>query len=91
MRKEKITNFKYEGESCIYCQASASLLSDDIKNKTKEEIIFLLKKSNYQLNNKKNKSNKKWKKILKIMHKGNTQRKECLLLPIKATLKALKN
>ena len=91
VEKGKITKFKYEGESCVYCQASASLLSRNIKNKTTEKIAFLLKLSGDLFKNKKNTSNKGWKKILKIMHKGNTLRKECLLLPIKATLKALKN
>ena len=30
--KEKIRSMKYETESCIYCEASASLLSRKIKN-----------------------------------------------------------
>ena len=29
--KQKITSMKYETESCIYCEASASLLSKKIK------------------------------------------------------------
>ena len=30
LEKKKLKNFRYEGESCIYCQASASLLSKNI-------------------------------------------------------------
>ena len=36
----KITNFKYECESCIYCQASVSLLSRKAKNKLIEKVKF---------------------------------------------------
>ncbi len=91
VKKGKITNFKYEGESCIYCQASASLLSRNIKNKFINEIQFLLKEINNLFKNKKITCDKEWKKFLKIMNKSNILRKDCLLLPVKATLKALKN
>ena len=33
VKDDKITSFKYECESCIYCQASISLLSRSAKNK----------------------------------------------------------
>ena len=91
VRKGKIVNFKYEGESCVYCQASASLLSRNIKNKSLNKIKILLKNAINLFQNKKVHSNKEWKSFLKIMNKSNILRKECLLLPIKATLKALKN
>ena len=91
VKKGKITNFKYEGESCIYCQASASLLSRSIKNKSINKIQFLLKEINNLFKNKKITCDKEWKKFLKIMNKSNILRKDCLLLPVKATLKALKN
>tara|TARA_B100001540_G_scaffold307280_1_gene320387 strand:+ start:464 stop:937 length:474 start_codon:yes stop_codon:yes gene_type:complete len=90
IKKGKISNFKYTGESCVYCQASASLLSRTIINKSKNKIKFLLKTSENKLKNIKNISEKEWKSFLKIMNKNNINRKDCLLLPIKATLKALK-
>ena len=34
----KILDFKYECESCIYCQASVSLLSKNAKNKSIEKV-----------------------------------------------------
>ena len=37
VENNKIVNFKYECESCIYCQASVSLLSRNVKNQTIEE------------------------------------------------------
>ena len=33
VKNDTIINFKYECESCIYCQASVSLLSRNAKNK----------------------------------------------------------
>ena len=91
VKNRKITHFKYEGESCIYCQASASLLSRNAKNKSVNKISALLEEASNLLENKKIDSKREWKSFLKIMNKGNVIRKECLLLPIKATLKALKN
>ena len=91
VKNKKITNFKYQGESCIYCQASASLLSRNVKNKTVSRVEILLKQAGKLFENKKIHSNKEWENFLKIMNKNNILRKECLLLPIKATLKALKN
>ncbi len=38
VKNEKITNFKYECESCIYCQASVSLLSRNAQNKSVEKV-----------------------------------------------------
>ena len=91
VKNKKITDFKYQGESCIYCQASASLLSRSVKNKTTNRIEFFLKQAGNLFEDKKIHSNKEWKSFFKIMNKSNILRKECLLLPIKATLKALKN
>ena len=51
----------------------------------------LLEEASNLLENKKIDSKRDWKSFLKIMNKSNVLRKECLLLPIKATLKALKN
>ena len=38
VKNDKIVNFKYECESCIYCQASVSLLSRNAKNKSIEIV-----------------------------------------------------
>ena len=90
-KNKKIIDFKYEGESCVYCQASASLLSRNIKNKSINNIVKLFKISNDLFENKKNNTFLDWKIFLKIMKKSNIDRKDCLLLPIRATIKALKN
>ena len=38
VKKTKIHTMKYETESCIYCEASASLLSKKIKNLSIKDI-----------------------------------------------------
>ena len=89
VKDDKITNFKYECESCIYCQASVSLLSRSAKNKSVEKVKNFAKQAK-NLFEKNNKSfDKDWKEFDKIMSKNNISRKECLLLPINTTLDAL--
>ena len=90
IKKGKVAKLRYEGESCLYTKASANLLSGSIVNKEIKNIELLLKLSKDHFINKKTNSSYSWNKFLKIMNKGNILRKECLLLPIKATLKALK-
>jgi nitrogen fixation protein NifU and related proteins len=85
----KITNFKYECESCIYCQASVSLISRKAKNKSIENVKNFAEhaKNCFEKNTKS--FDKEWKEFDKIMTKNNISRKECLLLPVNTTLDAL--
>ena len=89
VKNKKIINFKYQCESCIYCQASVSLLSRIIKNLSVENVkaFALVAKSSF---NKKTEFDKEWKNFNKIIPGNNISRKECLLLPINATIDALK-
>ncbi len=89
IKDDKILNFKYECQSCIYCQASVSLLSRNAKNKPVENVKNFAKhaKSYFERNNKS--FDIEWKEFDKIMTKNNISRKECLLLPINTTLDAL--
>ena len=89
IKEDKITNFKYECESCIYCQASVSLLSRKAKNKSIEKIKIFLQQANNHFNKSTNSFNKEWKEFDKILTKNNIPRKECLLLPINTMLDAL--
>ena len=86
---DKITNFKYECESCIYCQASVSLLSRKAKNKSIEKVKNIVQQANSYFDKSTNSFDKEWKEFDKIMTKNNISRKECLLLPINTTLDAL--
>ena len=89
VKNDKITNFKYKCESCIYCQASVSLLSRNAKNKSIEKVknFAELAKNCFEKNTKS--FDKDWKEFDKIMTKNNISRKECLLLPVNTTLDAL--
>jgi len=86
---EKITNFKYECESCIYCQASVSLLSKNAKNKSIQKVKNFAEKAKNCFEKNTKSFDKEWKEFDKIMSKNNISRKECLLLPINTALDAL--
>jgi len=89
VENDTITNFKYECESCIYCQASVSLLSKKTKNKSIEKVKNFAQQANNCFNKSTNSFDKEWKEFDKIMTKKNISRKECLLLPINTMLDAL--
>ena len=89
VKNDKILNFKYECESCIYCQASVSLLSRKAKNKSIEKVKNFAQQANSCFDKSTNSFDKEWKEFDKIMTKNNISRKECLLLPINAMLDAL--
>jgi len=89
VKNSKITNFKYECESCIYCQASVSLLSRKAKNKLIEKVKAFAQQANGYFDKSVNSFGKEWKEFDKIMIKNNISRKECLLLPINTMLDAL--
>ena len=89
VENNKITNFKYECESCIYCQASVSLLSRKAKNILIEKVKNFAQQANSYFDKNTNSFDKEWKEFDKIMTKNNISRKECLLLPINTTLDAL--
>ena len=89
VQNNKIANFKYECESCIYCQASVSLLSRKAKNKSIEKVKNLVKQARSCFEKNAKSFDKEWKEFDKIMTKNNISRKECLLLPINTTLDAL--
>ena len=90
VKDDKIINLKYECESCIYCQASVSLLSRSVKNRSLEKIKHLVKQADKSFENNTNSFDKDWKEFGNIMNKKNISRKECLLLPLKTTLDALR-
>ena len=88
--KQKITSMKYETESCIYCEASASLLSKKIKKlnvQTMKNDFINLKKI---LTNKEIKIPKRFSDFKKLFNSDNFNRYNCLFLPFDAVIKALK-
>ena len=89
IRDDKIMDFRYECESCIYCQASVSLLSRNAKNKSIENVKNFAKQAKNCFEKNTKSFDKEWKEFDKIMTKNNISRKECLLLPVNTALDAL--
>ena len=89
VKNDKIEDMGYQCKSCVYCQASVSLLSRKIRNKKIDEIKEFLIDCEKLFENTSLKIQKKWRDFLEILNKKNIARKECLLLPIRTVLKAL--
>ena len=52
VKNNKVVNFKYECESCIYCQASVSLLSRNAKNQSIDKIKYFAEQAKKSFDNK---------------------------------------
>ncbi len=89
LNREKIDKFNYQSKSCIYCQASVSLLSKYATNKSLINIKFLIKEIDKYFKIDEFIFPKKLNIFKKIFKKKNFSRKECLLLPFKALSKLL--
>jgi nitrogen fixation NifU-like protein len=81
----------YQCKSCIYCQASVSLLSRKVKEKKINDIENFISKGEKLFGNVKTSLEKHWKDFKEILNEKNIARKECLLLPLKTISKALKS
>ena len=88
---DKITNIGYQTESCIYCQASASLLSKISMNSKRVKIIKLCDEAKSFFNKDEKNLNKNLKLFSKLFVKENLSRKDCILLPFKAMEKIVSN
>ena len=90
-KNSKINSMKYETESCVYCEASASILAKKIQTLP---IRIVKKELNYLKKGFTNKINfdfsKKFNEFKFLINKKNLKRMNCILLPIEAVLKALK-
>tara|TARA_Y100000741_G_scaffold217732_1_gene165953 strand:- start:125 stop:523 length:399 start_codon:yes stop_codon:yes gene_type:complete len=90
VKNDTVIDMGYQCKSCIYCQASVSLLSQKIKNKNLDEIRSFLKSCENIFENTKVVLEKNWNDFFELFDKKNISRKECLLLPLRTVLKALK-
>ena len=90
VKDDIVKDMGYQCKSCVYCQASVSLLSRKIKDKKIDEIKRFIASSDSLFENVKTSLEKHWKDFKEILDKENIARKECLLLPLKTVLKALK-
>ena len=90
VKENKIIDFGYQCKSCIYCQASVSLLSSSSINKPVKSIKILLNEIENFFEDNLTNIPKEWKIFKQIFDKKNISRKDCLLLPFKTVSKALK-
>lgn len=74
IKKNKITEMLYETESCVFCQASASILSKKIKNIKINELSKIIFKEKFNI----------------LLSKKYISRKDCVMLPYNALKKILK-
>jgi len=91
VKNKKILDLGYQCKSCIYCEASASLLSKLVMKKSLDKIneLSIFVSDFFKENN--SKFSKEWKPFEKLFDKKNISRKECILLPFKTLAKALKS
>ena len=87
IKNNKIVDFGYHGKSCIFCQASASLLSRISINNQKDKINNLCDEAKFYFNENIEIKEKKWVLLKKLFRKKNLARKECILLPFNALKK----
>ena len=90
IKNSKINSMKYETESCVFCEASASLLATRIKNldiTTTINELNLLKRVG-----KSEKLNfpRHFKDFKILINKNTLKRINCINLPFDAVLKALR-
>ena len=86
LKKNIITELRYETEACIFCQASASTLANIAKNTNFSDLKQNLSK---YLNLSK-KVPKKFNNLTFLLKDKYMKRKDCILLPFKAFYKAIK-
>ena len=91
VKNNKVLDFAYQCKSCIYCQASASVLSKFSINKSLEKITEITTFVGEFFQNTNVKFPQEWKQFEKLFKKKNISRKECILLPFKTLAKALKS
>ena len=85
----KIERMSYDTESCILCQASASLLSNVIKRSNIENLRNDVNEINMSHKNKKIILKRKYKPFRKLFQQKYKERFNCILLPFSALLKVV--
>ena len=91
IKDDKIIDFGYQGKSCIYCQASASLLSKISINNKKNKLNELCDDVKLYFDGNLKIIEDKWTSLKKLFKKENLSRKECILLPFKTLKRIVKN
>ena len=94
IKDDMVRDIGYQCKSCVYCQASVSLLSRWVMQAPIEKVSDFVSKAEFffdeNFDQLKKINIKDFKDFKKIMNSKNISRKECLLLPFKTLSKALK-
>ena len=88
--KTKINSIRYKTESCILCEASASLLANKMKHYSIKNIQKDVNRLKETIVNKDYKIPLKFKEFKYLVDKNNLNRVSCVILPLEALLKAFK-
>ena len=91
VKNEIVKDMAYQCKSCVYCQASVSLLSRKIREKQINQIMTFISHGEKLFNGIQARIDSEWNSFREIFNKKNINRKECLLLPLKTVQKALEN
>ena len=87
----KVERMFYDTESCIFCQASASLLSKIIKKSNIENLKNDVSQINLSYKSRKIVLKRKYKPFRKLFQQKYKERFNCILLPFNALLKVVKS
>ena len=87
---KKINSMRYETESCILCEASASLVANKIKNYSLNGLKKDIKTLKDNIKNNISNYPSKFKEYSHLTTKDYTNRINCVILPLEALLKAFK-
>ena len=85
----KIYSMRYETESCVYCEASASLLAKKIRNLNINSAVKVLNRVKKVIYGDKLFLPANFKDFKILISKNNINRIKCINLPFDAVLKAL--
>ena len=77
VKDEVVKDMGYQCKSCVYCQASVSLLSRKIKEKKVDDVKKFIKVGEQLFEDAKVSIEKHWKDFKEILDKKNLSRKEC--------------
>tara|TARA_Y100000996_G_C22378783_1_gene584182 strand:+ start:307 stop:705 length:399 start_codon:yes stop_codon:yes gene_type:complete len=91
IKDDKIIDFGYQGNTCIYCQASVSLLSKISINNKKSKLNELCDDAKLYFDGNFEIIEKKWLFLKKLFKKKNLLRKNCILLPFETLKKIISN
>ena len=87
IKNHKIIDFGYQGKSCIYCQATASILSNKLMKYETIKIKDLCDYAIAYFTENQTNLKKDWKFLGKLLSQKNASRQECILLPFNALRK----